>query len=93
MFCRSLLAITLVASSAAAAAVAAATAGPPACLAFDSLMNLYAFGFNGKDYNAGTQDKWTSSGRESVPGHLIDVLTKLNQFVGSATDITTSNRP
>lgn len=34
--------------------------GPPACVSFDSNGNLLAFGFNGKDYNAGTQDTWTS---------------------------------
>lgn len=36
------------------------TTGPPGCVAFDSSWNLLAFGFNGKDYNAGTQDTWTS---------------------------------
>lgn len=36
------------------------TVGSP-CIAFDSTWNLYAFGLNGKDYNAGTQDKWTGS--------------------------------
>jgi hypothetical protein len=36
------------------------TAGPPACVAFDSNWNLLAFGFNGKDYNAGAQDTWAS---------------------------------
>ena len=30
------------------------------CVAFDIYWNLLAFGFNGKDYNAGTQDTWTS---------------------------------
>ena len=30
------------------------------CVAFDVSWNLLAFGFNGKDYNAGTQDKWAS---------------------------------
>ncbi|THV04370.1 hypothetical protein K435DRAFT_851017 [Dendrothele bispora CBS 962.96] len=30
------------------------------CVAFDSSWNLYAFGFNGKDYNAGTMDTWSS---------------------------------
>jgi len=38
----------------------ASTAGPPACVAFDVYWNLLAFGFNGKDYNAGTQDTWGS---------------------------------
>jgi hypothetical protein len=31
------------------------------CIAFDANFNLFAFGLNGKDYNAGTQDKWTGS--------------------------------
>ncbi|KAF8880017.1 hypothetical protein BD779DRAFT_1649151 [Infundibulicybe gibba] len=30
------------------------------CVAFDTAWNLLAFGFNGKDYNAGTQDTWGS---------------------------------
>jgi len=31
------------------------------CIAFDANWNLYAFGLDGKDYNASTQDKWTGS--------------------------------
>ena len=31
------------------------------CIAFDASWNLLAFGLNGKDYNAATQDKWTGS--------------------------------
>ncbi|PPQ90706.1 hypothetical protein CVT25_005014 [Psilocybe cyanescens] len=42
-------------------ATAASTAGPAACVTFDINWNLLAFGFNGKDYNAGTQDTWGSS--------------------------------
>ena len=60
MFCRSLLTITLVALHTSSAA-AAATAGPSGCVSFDINWNLLAFGFNGKDYNAGTQDTWSSS--------------------------------
>jgi hypothetical protein len=30
------------------------------CVAFDVTWNLLAFGFGGKDYNAGTQDNWGS---------------------------------
>jgi len=30
------------------------------CVAFDISWNLLAFGFNGKDYNAGTMDTWTT---------------------------------
>ena len=37
--------------------VAVANSG---CVAFDISWNLLAFGFNGKDYSAGTQDMWTS---------------------------------
>ncbi|KAF8181611.1 hypothetical protein BJ912DRAFT_608465 [Pholiota molesta] len=39
----------------------AAAAGPSGCVSFDINWNLLAFGFNGKDYNAGTQDTWTTS--------------------------------
>ncbi|KAF9652278.1 hypothetical protein BDM02DRAFT_3153749 [Thelephora ganbajun] len=31
------------------------------CLSFDVDFNLYAFGFNGKDWNAGTQDVWATA--------------------------------
>ncbi|KAG2355314.1 hypothetical protein BDR07DRAFT_1426531 [Suillus spraguei] len=31
------------------------------CIAFDANWNLLAFGLNGKDWNAGTQDTWSSS--------------------------------
>lgn len=41
--------------------VSQAVASP--CIAFDANWNLYAFGLDGKDYNAGTQDKWTGSMR------------------------------
>lgn len=30
------------------------------CLSFDINFNLLALGFNGKDYNVGTQDVWAS---------------------------------
>jgi hypothetical protein len=73
MFCRSLLTILLAAihtSSVAAAAVAASTGGPAGCVTFDVHWNLLAFGFNGKDYNAGTQDTWSSS-----TGSLTDITT------------------
>ena len=98
MFCRSLLTITtlvaLYTSGAAAATLAAATAGPAGCVTFDVFWNLLAFGFNGKDYSAGSQDTWSSSsGRKNVPGHLVVYVLTINQFVASATDITTSNRP
>jgi hypothetical protein len=40
-------------------AVRTARASP--CVAMDANFNLYAFGLNGKDWNAGTQDSWGSS--------------------------------
>lgn len=43
-------------------AAASTNQGPTACVSFDINWNLLAFGFNGKDYNVGTQDAWTSSG-------------------------------
>ncbi|KAH7882828.1 hypothetical protein F5I97DRAFT_1780904, partial [Phlebopus sp. FC_14] len=33
------------------------------CVAFDINWNLLAFGIDGKDWNAGTQDTWTGSGK------------------------------
>ncbi|KAK7035365.1 hypothetical protein VNI00_011896 [Paramarasmius palmivorus] len=36
------------------------------CVSFDSNWNLYAFGFDGKDYNAGTQDSWGSGSPEDI---------------------------
>lgn len=33
---------------------------PTGCVSFDTSWNLLAFGFNGKDYNAGAQDTWGS---------------------------------
>ena len=30
------------------------------CVTFDASFNLLAFGLDGKDWNAGTQDTWTS---------------------------------
>jgi len=38
------------------------------CVAFDISWNLLAFGFGSKDYNAGTQDTWTS-------GQVTDITT------------------
>jgi hypothetical protein len=60
MFCRSLLTIILTALHA-SSSVAASTGGPAGCVTFDVNWNLLAFGFNGKDYNGGTQDTWSSS--------------------------------
>ncbi|KAG1744213.1 hypothetical protein EDB19DRAFT_2037959 [Suillus lakei] len=38
-----------------------ATVRASPCVAFDTNWNLLAFGLNGKDWNAGTQDTWSSS--------------------------------
>ncbi|KAI8986906.1 hypothetical protein BD414DRAFT_578157 [Trametes punicea] len=42
----------------------AAFASP--CVAFDSDFNLLAFGLNGKDWNAGQQDSWTSGSATDI---------------------------
>ncbi|EDR01466.1 uncharacterized protein LACBIDRAFT_310848 [Laccaria bicolor S238N-H82] len=39
----------------------ASDAGPQ-CIAFDIYWNLFAFGFRGRDYNAGRQESWGTSG-------------------------------
>ncbi|KAJ7489408.1 hypothetical protein FB451DRAFT_1337161 [Mycena latifolia] len=36
------------------------------CIAFDTNWNLLAFGFNGKDYNAGTSDTWASGSAADI---------------------------
>ncbi|KAH8083327.1 hypothetical protein BXZ70DRAFT_995573 [Cristinia sonorae] len=36
------------------------------CVVFDASFNLYAFGLNGKDWNAGTQDAWASGTAQDV---------------------------
>ena len=59
------------------------------CAVFDASFNLYVLGLGGKDWNAGTQDTWTS-------GTLLwhDCIDFANTFIsGSATDVTTSGRP
>ncbi|KAF9068494.1 hypothetical protein BDP27DRAFT_815887 [Rhodocollybia butyracea] len=56
------------------------------CVAFDANWNLYAFGFNGKDFNAGTSDTWasgtasdaTASGRPPFDG--TNTTCYLSQF-------------
>ena len=48
-----------------------ATAGPSGCVSFDVHWNLLAFGFNGKDYNVGTQDTWTSTSECSFLGRWL----------------------
>jgi hypothetical protein len=66
--------------------------GLSSCLAADSNFNLYAFGLNGKDYNIGTQDKWTGSKLVFVLASpsLTDSICVLGN---KATDITITGRP
>jgi hypothetical protein len=59
------------------------------CVAFDVTWNLLAFGFGGKDYNAGTQDNWgsgsatdiTASGRPPFNG--ANTTCYLSQFTNA----------
>ena len=44
------------------------------CVTFDSSFNLLALGLGGKDWNAGTQDKWTSGEFLYVAIAIIAVL-------------------
>jgi len=89
MFCRALLAITLAALYTSSAAAAAGTGGPAGCVTFDINWNLLAFGFNGKDYSAGTQDTWasgtvtdiTTSGRP--PFNSVNTTCYLSQFTNA----------
>ncbi|KAG1793687.1 uncharacterized protein HD556DRAFT_1432210 [Suillus plorans] len=41
--------------------ISSATVRASPCVAFDANWNLLAFNLNGKDWNAGTQDTWSSS--------------------------------
>ncbi|KAG6830773.1 hypothetical protein H0H87_007172 [Tephrocybe sp. NHM501043] len=76
--------LTLVTLSLAGAASAGSS-----CIAFDISWNLLAFGFNGKDYNAGTQDSWasgtatdiTTSGRPPFDGS--NTKCYLSQFTNA----------
>ena len=65
------------------------------CIAMDTGFNLLVFGVNGKDWNAGTQDSWTSgecpASECEYEGCRTDVY--FVRYVGSATDITAANRP
>ena len=46
------------------------------CVAFDINWNLLAFGFNGKDYNAGTMDTWATGASKLCQSSIInDVST------------------
>lgn len=70
---------------------AAPSAGPSGCIAFDTNWNLLAFGFDGKDWNAGTQDTWasgspapvdiTTSGRP--PFNSVNTTCYLSQFTNA----------
>ncbi|KAF7377659.1 hypothetical protein MSAN_00188800 [Mycena sanguinolenta] len=51
----SLFLVTLLSLFAAPTALAGSS-----CIAFDTNWDLLAFGYNGKDYNVGTSDQWTS---------------------------------
>jgi len=59
------------------------------CVAFDASWNLLAFGFNGKDYSAGTRDTWasgtatdiTASGRPPFNGPNVNCY--LSQFTNA----------
>lgn len=54
MFCLSLSFTLLISLAGVAHALSS-------CVAFDIDWNLLAFGFNGKDYNAGPPDTWTTT--------------------------------
>ncbi|KAG6888942.1 hypothetical protein C0995_004797 [Termitomyces sp. Mi166 len=69
--------------------LAGAVSAGSSCVAFDISWNLLAFGFNGKDYNAGTQDTWasgtatdiTTSGRPPFDGS--NTTCYLSQFTNA----------
>ncbi|KAG2034019.1 hypothetical protein BDR03DRAFT_1070516 [Suillus americanus] len=58
-----------------------ATVRASPCITFDANWNLLAFGLNGKDWNAGTQDTWSSSQFLVVMGSrgLIFYITASNR--------------
>ncbi|KAG6821136.1 hypothetical protein H0H93_006475 [Arthromyces matolae] len=66
--------ITLVTLSLAGVASAGSS-----CIAFDISWNLLALGFNGKDYNAGTQDTWASAPSQAA----IRLAICLNQYTNA----------
>jgi len=59
------------------------------CVAFDTAWNLLAFGFNGKDYNAGTQDTWGSGNAADItttgrpPFNGVNTTCYLSQFTNA----------
>ncbi|KIY66314.1 hypothetical protein CYLTODRAFT_423529 [Cylindrobasidium torrendii FP15055 ss-10] len=48
------------------ASVLSTSAVAKPCLVSDTGFNLYALGFNGKDYNAGTMDSWSSGSPKDI---------------------------
>ncbi|KAG2339661.1 hypothetical protein BDR05DRAFT_576998 [Suillus weaverae] len=46
--------------------LSSATVRASPCVAFDANWNLLAFGLNGKDWNAGTQDTWSSTAATDI---------------------------
>ena len=76
------------------------------CIAFDVNWNLLAFGLDGKDWNAGTQDTWASGASQNDFFSLLSFVLgvderfiflpshiRLREYAGTATDITASGRP
>ena len=62
------------------------------CVAMDINWNLYAFGLDGKDWSAGTQDSW-GSGMFSSCLNWIGYVSEWRALAGTATDVTASGRP
>ncbi|KAJ2912657.1 hypothetical protein MD484_g7753, partial [Candolleomyces efflorescens] len=59
-------ALTLALGSLFALSASAGSTGPNQCISFDASWNLLAFNFDGKDYNAGTQDAFSSASSASA---------------------------
>jgi hypothetical protein len=62
------------------------------CVTFDINFNLLGFGFNGKDWNAGTQDVW-ASGRSFLDSLIHTTFNPPPNPAPPATDITAAGRP
>jgi hypothetical protein len=71
------------------ASLSSVVSAASSCVASDANWNLLAFGFNGKDYNAGTQDSW-AKGRLNIILSLIYPVSCIDLPSGTATDITTT---
>ncbi|CAA7262401.1 unnamed protein product [Cyclocybe aegerita] len=86
---RSLLTTFVLAALHGASLVSAQNAGPAGCVSFDIQWNLLAFGFNGKDYNAGTQDTWASGAATDItttgrpPFDHLNTTCYLSQFTNA----------